>query len=209
MYCPKCGKQLPDGAKFCSACGTRLPKSQPQPEARPTRTSKAPLSLAVQPTKQQSPAMQVKSTPQWQPATTPELGGPARRIQTNRDLIKYILLTIFTLGIYSFYFIYKMAQDMNTMCEDDDDKTGGLVAFMLLSFFTLGIYSLYWWYKVANRVYVNAPRFGLTVAEKGSSYILWFLLGFVTFGIGFLIATHIVLKNVNALARAYNRAHGF
>lgn len=25
MYCPKCGKQLPDDARFCGACGTPLP----------------------------------------------------------------------------------------------------------------------------------------------------------------------------------------
>ena len=24
MFCPNCGKSLPDGAKFCSGCGTRL-----------------------------------------------------------------------------------------------------------------------------------------------------------------------------------------
>lgn len=42
MFCPKCGKQLPDGAKFCSGCGsvlsapkTELPK--PRPEQSPVQ----------------------------------------------------------------------------------------------------------------------------------------------------------------------------
>ncbi len=37
MFCPNCGKQVPDGAKFCPNCGYNvssiLPGNQPQPEA--------------------------------------------------------------------------------------------------------------------------------------------------------------------------------
>jgi hypothetical protein len=29
MFCPNCGKELPDGAKFCDECGTRLSDMQP------------------------------------------------------------------------------------------------------------------------------------------------------------------------------------
>ena len=31
MFCPKCGNQLPDGAKFCGACGTTLNAAPAQP----------------------------------------------------------------------------------------------------------------------------------------------------------------------------------
>ncbi|HZJ77854.1 MAG TPA: zinc ribbon domain-containing protein [Clostridia bacterium] len=31
MFCPKCGNQLPDGAKFCASCGNQL-KGAPVPE---------------------------------------------------------------------------------------------------------------------------------------------------------------------------------
>ena len=27
MYCPKCGKRLPDGSTFCSGCGKKMPAS--------------------------------------------------------------------------------------------------------------------------------------------------------------------------------------
>ena len=30
MYCPKCGKQLPDGAAFCDACGASFVPEQPE-----------------------------------------------------------------------------------------------------------------------------------------------------------------------------------
>ena len=29
MFCPNCGKELPEGAKFCDECGTRLSDMQP------------------------------------------------------------------------------------------------------------------------------------------------------------------------------------
>lgn len=48
-----------------------------------------------------------------------------RRIQTDRGLLKYILLTIVTCGIYSYYFIYKLAEDVNEMCKEDGQKDRG------------------------------------------------------------------------------------
>ena len=184
MFCPGCGARVNEGARFCGSCGRAIGGAR---DGRPVTTE----------------------ITTWRPATTPELGGPARYIATNRGLIKYFLFSVLTLGIYSFYFIYKLAQDMNTMCDDDDQKTGGLIAFILLNIVTFGIYGIYWWYRIADRVYLNAPRFGFAVTEKGSSFLLWHFLGFITFGIASLFGTHIVLKNVNSLARAYNRQHGF
>ena len=35
-------------------------------------------------------------------------------LKTDRSLVSYILLSIITCGIYSYYFIYKMAYDVNT-----------------------------------------------------------------------------------------------
>ncbi len=32
MFCPKCGKQLPEGTKFCTQCGQSLQTSSPAPE---------------------------------------------------------------------------------------------------------------------------------------------------------------------------------
>ena len=53
-------------------------------------------------------------------------------IQEDRALWKYIVFGFLTCGIYNFYFIYKMAQDVNEMCADDGKKTSGLVVFCLL-----------------------------------------------------------------------------
>lgn len=132
----------------------------------------------------------------------------ATRIPTNRSLIAYILLSIITCGIYSYYFIYSIARDVNTMCRDDGEKTGGLLAFILLSFVTCGFYGLYWEYKLGNRLAANAPRYGITFQENGTSVLLWYLVGSLLCGIGPFIAMHILIKNTNALAAAYNAHNG-
>lgn len=132
----------------------------------------------------------------------------ATRIPTNRSLIAYILLSIITCGIYSYYFIYSIARDVNTMCREDGEKTGGLLAFILLSFVTCGFYGLYWEYKLGNRLAANAPRYGLTFQENGTSVLLWYLVGILLCGIGPWVAMHILIKNTNALAAAYNARNG-
>ena len=63
-------------------------------------------------------------------------------IQEDRALWKYIVFGLLTCGIYNFYFIYKMAQDVNEMCTGDGKKTSGLIAFILLSYLTCGILSV-------------------------------------------------------------------
>lgn len=131
-----------------------------------------------------------------------------RRIQTDRGLLKYILLTIVTCGIYSYYFIYKLAEDVNEMCKEDGQKTGGLVAFIVLSFVTCGIYALYWYYQIANRLQANAPKYGLSFQESGTTVLLWYVIGAVVCGIGPFVAMHFIIKNTNAMAAAYNQMYG-
>ena len=131
-----------------------------------------------------------------------------RRIQTDRSIVMYILLTIVTCGIYGYYFIYKLAQDVNEMCREDGQKTGGLVAFILLSYVTCGLYAYYWYYQLANRLQLNAPRYGIVVMESGTTILLWCLIGLLVCGIGPFVAMHFIIKNTNAMAVAYNQMNG-
>ncbi|MBM6675263.1 zinc-ribbon domain-containing protein [Olsenella uli] len=49
MFCPKCGSQLPDGAKFCAACGAQLgsPAAPAAASKPPRRSRKAPLIAGI------------------------------------------------------------------------------------------------------------------------------------------------------------------
>lgn len=134
---------------------------------------------------------------------------PVQTVKTDRSLLMYIVLSIITCGIYSWYFIYSLARDVNVMCRDDGQKTGGLLAFILLSIITCGFYALYWEYSLGNRLASNAPRYGLNFQENGTTVLLWYLVGMFLCGIGPYVAMHILIKNSNALGVAYNRSVGF
>ena len=140
--------------------------------------------------------------------TPPPNGYSVTRLSTDRSLLKYILLNLITCGIYSWYFLYTVARDVNVACAGDGKQTAGLLKFILLSFITCGIYSWIWYYSLGNRLAENAPRYGLNFQENGTTILLWMLLGALLCGVGPFIALHILIKNLNTICGAYNHWHG-
>ena len=130
------------------------------------------------------------------------------KVKEDRSLVMYILLSIVTCGIYSYYFLYSIAQDANVVCADDGKKTSGLAAFILLSIVTCGIYAWIWYYNLGNRLSENAPKYGLNFSENGTTVLMWMIFGSFLCGIGPFIAMHILITNMNALAHAYNEGQG-
>jgi len=124
-----------------------------------------------------------------------------------RGLVGLILLSIITFGIYGLYWIYKLAKDVNTICEGDGKKTSGLLIYILLGIVTFGIYDLIWIYMVGDRIQDNAPKYNLTFKESGGTILLWFILGSFII-IGPFIALYIIIKNMNLLADEYNKKIG-
>jgi len=43
MYCPFCGKETPNGAKFCTQCGEKLPSIKIKPEGTPAKSERRAL----------------------------------------------------------------------------------------------------------------------------------------------------------------------
>lgn len=126
----------------------------------------------------------------------------------NRDFVLYVILTIITCGIYGLVFLYSMIQDVNTVCDGDGEHTRGLMGLILLSLVTCGIYSFYWYYCLGNRLAKNAPRYGMSFQENGTTVLLWMVIGSLLCGLGSWVANYIIIKNCNQLCAVYNRAHG-
>ncbi len=195
MFCPKCGKNVPDNTKFCPGCGADLSLGRRAQNAanKAFDATEKELEGAVR---------EVQRTFNGNNEYTPNGG---ERLTDDRGLLAYILLSIITCGIYSYYFLYKMAHDVNIACEGDGDETAGLVAFILLSLVTCGIYAWIWYYKLGNRLAANAPRYGMTFQENGTTVLMWLLFGSLLCGIGPFIAMNILIKNSNRICNAYNR----
>lgn len=196
MFCPKCGNQIPDGTRFCPSCGAETSAAQQFVNAANNVLNATEKEMG-------SAINDVRQT--FSNAGAAYAG---ERLKDDRGLLSYILLSIITCGIYSYYFIYKMAHDVNIACDGDGENTSGLVAFILLSFITCGIYSWIWQYKLGNRLASNAPRYGMNFQENGTSVLMWCLFGSLLCGIGPFIAMNILIKNSNKICNAYNRYHG-
>lgn len=151
MFCTKCGKQIPDSTKFCPYCGANCSPEQDIAGQAGQVFNKVEKELgsAFDEVKQsfngnsnnqnynQGYNANQNYSNGYNNGTIPPYSGT--RLKDDRGLASYIILSIITCGIYSYYFIYKMAHDVNIACDGDGENTSGLVAFVLLSLITCGI----------------------------------------------------------------------
>lgn len=130
---------------------------------------------------------------------------PRPHLECNRSLVKYILLTIVTCGIYGIITYYKITEDLNTICTPYDNKKtmNYLVATLLLGPVTCGIYPIIWLHKMCNRVGDNLKHRGIAYDFSASTYWLWGVLGSFIF-VGPFIFLHKFLEATNKLAADYN-----
>lgn len=131
------------------------------------------------------------------------------RVNDQRRMWKYIVFGMLTLGIYDIYMMWTMINDINTACgykerTDDSCKSPHYLIFSLLTIVTFGIYSYVWYYKQGNRLKSVGEQYGVKVEEKGSTYVLWMILGVLLFGVGPLVALYLFICNVNRICHAYN-----
>lgn len=122
-----------------------------------------------------------------------------------RKFWKYLLLSVITCGLYGIYVLYGYVRDVNRVCEGDGKESKNYIIVLLLTTLTCGLYGLYWWYTQGERLYNVAPKYGLRIKERGSSILIWIILGCTIMpGLGMLVAIYIMFDNMNRIAMAYN-----
>ena len=112
MYCPKCGKQNVDDARFCAGCGAVLNEAQPV-QSQPMEQPPQPMMAGEQPMVQTAPAQPVAQTApvqQPQPMVQP---APVKKKKTGFKVFLAILVVLLLVGVgvVSFMFISKASHD--------------------------------------------------------------------------------------------------
>ncbi len=131
---------------------------------------------------------------------------PAKQLKTNRSLIKFILLSIITLGIYAIVFYTKVGTDMNKIASRYDNKRTMnfcLVAFVF-TLLTCGIVPLVWYHRVSNRIGNELARRGIDYDFNAGTFWLWNILGSLII-VGPFIYQHKLSKAMNLLCEDYNK----
>ncbi len=92
-----------------------------------------------------------------------------------RSIPMYLFLNCLTFGIYGFVVAYQMGREIDALCKGDRQQPAvGYVAAAFIRLIPIfgPIYYNYWWYQQANRLKLNANRYGLTVKESGTDAFL-------------------------------------
>ena len=130
---------------------------------------------------------------------------PVAQLKTNRGLIKFILLSAITFGIYGLVVMSALSTDINTIASRYDGKKTMhyCLIFFLLTGRTFGIAPIVWYHKLSARMGNELKRRGIAYSFGAGSFWGWNVLGSLI-GIGPLVYTHKLLKAMNLLCENYN-----
>lgn len=101
--------------------------------------------------------------------------------------------------VYDFYFYYQLSLDVDAVCEGDGCETKSYLYVYALNAVTFGIYGKFWIYKMAQRLKVNAPRYGFKMIIGGKEMLVLDL-----FSGGWISAWEFV-RHMNRIAKVYNQ----
>ncbi|MDR1735490.1 MAG: DUF4234 domain-containing protein [Oscillospiraceae bacterium] len=133
---------------------------------------------------------------------------PVGQLNTSRSLLKLILLSFITFGIYSIVFYSGISTDINIVASRYDGKR--TMHFCLLIFlvtpFTLGIGALVWNHRLAGRMGRELQRRGVQYSFDSGTFWLWSVLGAMIV-VGPFVYIHKLAKASRLMNQHYN-THG-
>jgi hypothetical protein len=139
-----------------------------------------------------------------QQAYTPSTA-PVGQLKANRSLLKLILLSLVTFGIYAIVFYSGISTDINVIASRYDGKRTMhycLLAFLIVPI-TLGIGAVVWAHKLANRIGSELNRRNVDYSFSATDFWLWGVLGAFII-VGPFIYLHKLASASNKIAAHYN-----
>ncbi len=130
---------------------------------------------------------------------------PVGQLKTNKSLLKYVLLSLITFGIYGIVVMSSVSNDINVVASRYDGKK--TMHYCLLLFLvgpvTFGIAYFVWYHRISNRIGGELARRGLPYSFSASDYWLWNILGaFIV--VGPFVYYYKMFKAVNMINANYN-----
>ncbi len=127
------------------------------------------------------------------------------QLRTNREMLKTILLSFVTCGIYGIWFYSTVGEDINMVASRRDGKKTMhyCLLFFVISPITCGIGSLVWFHRISERIGEEARARGIATDFGATTYWLWAILGSLII-VGPFIYLHKLCKTMNAINADFN-----
>ena len=130
---------------------------------------------------------------------------PIGQLKTNKGLLKTILLSLITFGIYPLVVMSAVSNEINIVASRYDGKK--TMHFCLLTFLvapiTFGIAGIVWYHKISARIGAELQRRGIDYSFGAGTFWGWNVLG-ALIGVGPLVYMHKLFKAVNKMNAHYN-----
>lgn len=130
---------------------------------------------------------------------------PLAQLKTNRGLVKFILLSLVTFGIYSIIYFSGISSDINIIASRYDGKKTMHFCLMLfiIAPITAGIGAIVWYHKLSARIGDELNRRGIDFKFGAADFWLWNVLGAFII-VGPFIYLHKLSKAMNLAAEDFN-----
>ena len=130
---------------------------------------------------------------------------PVGQLKTNKGLLKTILLSLITFGIYPLVVMSAVSNDINIVASRYDGKK--TMHFCLLLFIvapiTFGIAGIVWYHRISNRIGNELSRRGIAYKFSAADFWLWNVLGSLI-AVGPFVYLHKMFKATNLMNAHYN-----
>ena len=128
----------------------------------------------------------------------------APKKRTDRNVLKLILFSLLTCGLYSIFFYTPFSFDLDDIApKRDGTKTFNYFLALILSYFTWSIVMLCWLYSVTARIEEALSQYKIDYEFGTQDFWMWHVLGSLIL-VGPLVFTYKLCKAMNLLCAAYN-----
>ncbi len=130
---------------------------------------------------------------------------PVMHLPTNRSTVKYILLSILTLGIYGIVEMTSISENVNVIASRRDGKKtmNYCLLFFVVSWLTLGIGYIVWYHRLSNRIGAELRQRQIPYSFGAGSFWGWNILGSLIL-IGPFVYLYRLMHAMNMLCENYN-----
>ncbi|MDY4221573.1 MAG: DUF4234 domain-containing protein [Candidatus Faecousia sp.] len=131
---------------------------------------------------------------------------PVASLKTNRGLLKTILLSIITFGIYPIFVMSGISTDINLIASRYDGRRTMhyCLVFFIFSWLTFGIVPLVWFHKLSARIGNELMRRRIAYSFGAGSYWGWAILGSLIL-VGPLVYMYKLFHAMNLLCADFNQ----